>query len=369
MIKKWIGVVVAISVVLALVVLMGGTGCAKPAEEATYDWKISQPYPSGMMLYDLVEDFMGRVADTSDGRITITHYPGDLLGDYSVQQESVAAGTHEMCYTWPLTSLNPKWDAMWLGYIMYNWEQGIEAVKSGGWLLSIFDPIAEETNWKIIGVVPTGETNVQSKQLYDPLNPEGRKVRIQPTSSWVARFEALGYSPVTMPMSEVATGLATGAIDAAAGFAQQEMRVYGDCFTYVYCYHDMYTGTMGVMNLDTWNSLSAEDQEIVQKAMARSIDAVEGRFGDLVAKDWNDLLDWQIVVSLDGDAWSTCAEKARAAEWTAAEEWIGKDLVDVIREHAEPLPWGLTIDEMDYGFGVLTSDWIIARQGEVITGP
>jgi len=250
-----------------------------------------------------------------------------------------------------------------------NWEQALEMFEPGGWMTSMWDGIAEDTNWKIMGLVVTSETQVQSKQLYDPLNAGGRKIRVQPTKSWVARFEALGYSPVTMPMSEVATGLATGTIDAAAGCATSEFKIYGDAFTYLYLYHDIFSATTGVMNLDVWNSLSAEDQKIILDATAESIKGVEERHGQTITGDWNSLLDWQKLVTLDGNAWSTAAEKARAAEWAAAEQWVGKGLVDVVRANAVPLPWGLSLDEMNYGFGLLTNDWIIARQGEIITGP
>ncbi|GAI74230.1 unnamed protein product [marine sediment metagenome] len=42
--------------------------------------------------------------------------------------------------------------------------------------------------------------------------------------------------------------------------------------------------------------------------------------------------------------------------------------MDIIRANAVELPWGLTVDEMNYGFGkVVTTEWLTERQGGVFT--
>ena len=391
MVKKWIGMFTVVSVVMALVVVLG-IGCAAPTPTTpttpakptttpakpttpavpagpTYDWNISQPYPEGTLLYATVEDLVERVAAASDGRITLTHYPGTLLGDYTAQQEAIAAGTHDMAFTWPSTAMNPKWDISKLGSIMYNWEDAYAAFEPGGWNSTLWDGIAEETNWKLLGLNPGGSMNVISNKLFDITNPGGLKIRVQSNRVIQARYDALGFNPITMPMSDVASSLAIGTIDASSGCSFAEFKVYGDAFKYVYAVSEHFSATPGVMNLDLFNSLSAADQKLLLDAASGATDAAWEKLGDDVVKNWNGLLDWQIVVTLDGNRWSALAQKVRDGEWTAAEALLGTNLVDLVREHATPLPWGLSLEEMNYGWGILTNDWVINRQGSIVTGP
>ncbi|MFC1931968.1 TRAP transporter substrate-binding protein DctP, partial [Chloroflexota bacterium] len=325
--------------------------------------------PRGTVLFDTAENFKVLVEGNSEGRMTITHYPGTLLGDYSIQQESVAAGTLDMCWTFPVSTLNPAWDLRGIGYITYNERGAEEMFKPGGWAEPLWDQIAEKANWKQLGVLLTAGCHIISNEMYDPLDPGGLKLRVQATKSFIPKYQALGFNPITMPMSEAASALRVGTIDAVAGAGNSEFRIYGDAFEVVTAYHDRFAGAHFIINLDLWKSLSEDDRAILHEAASQTIGHAFSNYKNDVAKDWNDLLEWQKVVTLDGDTWAKCAEKVREAEWNTAEEWIGKDTMDIVRAHADPLPWGKTLDEMEYAYGLINTDWLIARQGEVITGP
>ena len=357
-----------VALIGCLVVTVVGCGSSDTPEE-TYEWKIAQPYPEGTLLYQTVEDFIDRVDQKSDGRIELTHYPGTLLGDYTAQQEAIAAGSQEMAFLWPSTKMNPKWDLAKLGFIYYNWEQAYEALQPGGWLESLRDDIAEETNWKLLASCPGSSMNIIANELFDITDPGGLKIRVQSNQVIHDRWDIVGFSPVNIPFSEVSTALTTGTIDASSGCATAEFPVFGEAFKYVYVTSDMFSATPLVMNLDLWKSLSSGDQQILLDASKEATDAAWSKQEADLKKNWNGLLDWQVVVTLDGDTWSTIAQKCREQEWTNAESLIGKDLVDVVRANAEPLPWGMTIDEMNYGFDLLTTDWILGRQDSVVTGP
>jgi TRAP-type transport system periplasmic protein len=366
--------VVLISVVLVFTFLLIINAQSALASKNTYNWKISQPYPSGTMLFDLTEAFVERVKEESNGRINIKHYPGDLLGDYITQQESVQSGSHELAYTWPVSSINKKWDIAMIGYVGWNSTHGYEAYGPNGWMIPVLDDIAKECNWKIIGTAPLGtasgdSTYVISKQSYDPLNPEGKKCRVQPSKNYQIRFEAIGYNTITIPMSETSSALALGTIDASAGCVPSEFSIYSDSFTYAYLYANVLNATQLIINLSVWNSLSEEDQKILTEAadVSNYPEYDWGKWQDAVMSHYKeDLLPWQIIVVMDGDGWASLAEKAREAEWSYIENFVGKEVMDVIRENAEPLPWGLSVDEMNYADGrVLTTEWLIERQGKV----
>ena len=121
----------------------------------------------------------------------------------------------------------------------------------------------------------------------------------------------------------------------------------------------------------SYGFLSKEDQDLLLKAADFEGDPEFGwdAWKEAIEVSYNEeLLPWQIIVTLDGDGWATLAEKARKEEWDFIEKTVGKDIMDRIRAHAPELPWGLTVDEMNYGWGkILTSEWLIERQGAVYT--
>jgi TRAP-type C4-dicarboxylate transport system substrate-binding protein len=341
-----------------------------PTTPATYEWKISQPYPSGTMLYELAEYFVDEVDTLSDGRMQITHYPGELLGGYEVVQQGVAAGDIELAIIWPTPAMNPKWNIYWVGSIMYNMDQAYEAYGPGGWLVGLYDEIAEGTNWKILGTTANGADEIQSIKPFDiPDNPTGIKIRVQAAEHKHAVYRCQGYSPITMPMSEVSSSLALGTIDAACGTNSAEFRVYGDAFNYLYAVHDLFSSSILSMNLDLWNSLPAADQDILLEAGSRLTDKGFELIGPQIIQDWNDLYDFQVVVSVDGDSWGNMANIVRTCAWAGLEHQIGADLVDEIRAHAVDLPFGMTIDQMGFADSICTTDWILARQPNVVYSP
>jgi len=67
----------------------------------------------------------------------------------------------------------------------------------------------------------------------------------------------------------------------------------------------------------------------------------DGMHGKMPLKSYNEnLLPWQIVVTVDGDGWATLAEKAREKEWAHIESVIGEDLMNIIKENVPDLPLG-----------------------------
>jgi len=369
--KKIIIVLAALMIISLFVV----SGTQAIAAEKTYQWKMAQYHPVGTMLDRVSKRFIEKVEEASNGRISIKYYPGELLGDYIVQQEAVQSGSIDIAFTYPITKTNPKWDALALGYVGWNADQAEAKFAQDGWMFEIVDDIAAECNWKLLSVAPGGSaiggTNIISNKSFDLLDPKGIKLRVMAAENLVTRYQAIGFNPVIIPFSEVSSALALGTIDASAGVIAQELGIFGDAFKYAYCISDDQTVIPLIMNRELWDTLSEEDQQLLLDAADFTDDPEFGwdAWKAAIEKSYNEeLLPWQIVVTLDGDGWATLAEKAREKEWAHVEKIVGKDMMDRIRANAPELPWGLTLDEMNYGWGkVLTTEWLEARQGQVYT--
>ena len=129
----------------------------------------------------------------------------------------------------------------------------------------IEDKILEKHNQKMLYQVPWPSRNVYSKKEIKTLEDlKGLKIRtVSKEDSDL--FTLLGASPIQMPWGEVVTSLATGVIDgvatsSASGVDGKFWEFTG--FASKWNWHS--SEDMVNVNLDAWNSLSPELQEIVE---------------------------------------------------------------------------------------------------------
>jgi TRAP-type C4-dicarboxylate transport system substrate-binding protein len=298
--RNWLKVVIPVCLILTLVAIPI-IGCAEPeVTEPTYEWKIGQPYPEGTINYDLTEDYIRRVSEASDGRITHTHYPGALLGDYMVQNENVTLGTQECAISWPTDADSTKWGInAGLSFVVYNYDQAREAYGPGGWLFQVYGELCEECGWKLLGSFPTGFSGVASNVQFDPIpGPKNLKIRIPAFEPMRLNTEAEGFEPVTIPFSEIHSALQLGTVDAASGLAgSDDFMMFSDAYEYAYLYNMTFSVILNFINLELFNSLSAADQEMLER----------------VGSEWSAYA-WSAWLDHEEEAWDEIRDKVEAME-------------------------------------------------------
>lgn len=145
---------------------------------------------------------------------------------------------------------------------------------------------------KAIFVAPAG-SKAFNFMLKDPVEDapslEGRKIR--GTQLYNPAIEGLGGSPVVMPMTDVYSALQTGVVDGAGttlvGMLEQKWYEVAD-----YISRPTF-GTVDLfayMNLDTWESLSEEEQNVIMKAALEIEKETVARFDKLAAEEEAELL-------------------------------------------------------------------------------
>jgi TRAP-type transport system periplasmic protein len=144
----------------------------------------------------------------------------------------------------------------------------MDTIRSSG-VFEIMDDYYQKThNLKLLALVAIGDAGYHC-YLREPLSDAGdwagRKIR--GVSTYVPVIEALGGAAVNTPMGEVYSGIERGVVDGACapqsvyrGTKHYEVAKYrteptfGQLVSYI------------AINLDSWNSLSPEEQEAVTKA-------------------------------------------------------------------------------------------------------
>ena len=133
--------------------------------------------------------------------------------------------------------------------------------------MEVVDKILNDWGVKLFGVSVTGsESFVSKKEIHTIEDFKGVKMRA-PSGPVTKLFASFGASPVNLPGSEVYTSLDKGVIDASdfSNFANNQKQGVNDIakFPIYPGFHSSPTVHL-IMNLDTWNGLSAEDQAFFQ---------------------------------------------------------------------------------------------------------
>jgi len=346
MIRKLLTLVLAIVVIASMVVV----GCTKPAPTTPTTpttptpavvLRLGEPHTQGP-YFDFSKAFCSLASEFSGGRVKIEYYPGDLLGDYTHQMEAVSAGTQDICFAWPSSGVHPAFGITWTGYIFLNWENALKAMQPGFWFREAHMEPCAASNYYPVAFVPNQFYVVGSTVKIDPYLPEnikelGIRCRVNMPET-AATMNSIGYRSLEVPLAEVETGLKQGMMEGCANNDYQQIWDFRDLVKY--CYADKHlTGyLLGVMNLDAWNSLSAQDQEALERASSAAVDEVGWeKFAEEDIKQ--SLIDYGIeVVDVSDEEVYACAKKCREEAWPEIEKRMGKELMDLIRANCDSIP-------------------------------
>ena len=260
---------------LALILAASLIACAAPAPEAApapaYSWKIAHIRPTGTDIDKDVTWLVDKIYEDSGGKIVIGIYPAASLGDYLVVQERVMLGDVEM----QLACVGTLWDVRMgiqaLPGVVATWDDARELYTTGSWLMDMMAAIFADQGLKLISGWPVYFGGIalakEPPSPADPDVPKNIKIRVPPMKSFELYAEAMGYIATPIPFAELFTSLESGIVDGAIGAgAEGYYANVRDLIKYYLPLNDHFEMWYFYMNLDLWNSLSEEDQKILQDA-------------------------------------------------------------------------------------------------------
>ena len=213
------------------------------------------------------EDAIAYIEETSGGTIQIDFVPDGVLGGESDMMQQTMDGTIQ-CTESSASSLNLYTnlsEAFQLPFLITDYETEQAALSSDA-AQAIYDQIAEALGLKIIAFTENGmrhfANNVRPITCVDDLS--GLKLRIAPSNMLTEAMQLLGAAPMTVGYNDVYSALQNGVVDG------EEINI-----TSIYAlkhYEQLsYISEIGmypypafvVFNLDFWNSLTEEQQQII----------------------------------------------------------------------------------------------------------
>lgn len=267
------------------------------------------------------EGFMEKVAERSDGDITVTMHGPETVPPFE-QLQPVSDGLLDMLFTHGAYHLGET--AMAFG--MDAVEDDPVARRESG-VYDLIDAHYQKRNLKLIGVFSAASG--YHVMLREPIGEDGalQGRRIRASGTYHDFVTELGGAVVTLPASDIYSSLERGIVDGAA------WPVFGalDYGWYEVAQY-MTRPTFGVtnltllMNLDRWNALSEEEQNILLE-VAEELE-VSGRehFVTLWEEEEAELIERGMEITEFGPDWAPKVNAIFAqGVWKQVVERAGED--------------------------------------------
>ncbi|WP_432695872.1 TRAP transporter substrate-binding protein DctP [Marinobacterium sp. YM272] len=281
------------------------------------------------------------IEEKSGGEIeTRVFYQNELGGQQEVFDLHVA-GDVDVMLNWPMTSYDKRIGVIYTPYMTLSWDEALKAYSPGGWVNNMLGGIWSDIGLKFFGPWPEGFNGVGSRGKYalNIADAEGLKVRTMTVFPAPQTMQALGYQTAAIDWGEVYTALQTGVVDGEAGnVIYWDYEYFRDSLDYyVQTKHFFMTGVLS-MNLDTWDSMSEEEQKVVSEAaeeiMNDQFKAAKEQDEYYIAKAQEEGMEY---FEPNDEQIREFAKAAREKVWPQMEEEIGSEIMETIRANATPL--------------------------------
>ena len=255
-----------VAMLLCAVMLLGCTS-ALAADRYTFTvhhiGSQNHPYQLG------AEKFNELLKEYSGGKMDLDIYGNNQLASGARAVEGVQTGSIDIFIENPMTVSNvvPSFDALNMPYLFSSAEEAFAMMDSEE--CKVFAEDCEAHGIKLLGYWYNGWRNVSnSKRPIEKVEDlEGLTIRIAESQVFASMMKALGMNAVPLANSEVFTALQMGTVDAQEN---PQNNYINNKYYEVNRYFSMTRHVFSVepvgMNLDLWNELSPEQQEILQRA-------------------------------------------------------------------------------------------------------
>ena len=267
MLKKCLNKIVAISAFMVVSLFAFGQATA-----AEIKWKMATSWGGGPIMELGAKQFAKNVNFLSGGRIEIEVFTGGTLGSALKVSETVRNGIAQVGHTW----MGYDWGKDKTTVVFGGFAGSMDSERMLHWLYENGGAeMQKEFRLEKFGIISmpcfirTAEAFLHSRKKVESMDDlQGLKVRT--AGAWLEISKDMGAAPVTMPGSEVYTSLDRGTIDATEWGTLYENKSAGfhkiAKYVVIPGVHQPVAPMELMFNKKAWDSLSADDQKLMEDA-------------------------------------------------------------------------------------------------------
>lgn len=233
--------------------------------EFRFAMSLAADHPLGVAA----QHFAELVAEKSDGKMTVSLFPGAVLGSDQQNLSAVRGGTLDFTTmaTGLLAGINNEFMVFDLPF-MFDSSEEAYALSDGPVGTELMEKLAGE-GIHGLGIWDLGFRNITNNRrpVATLEDLQGLKLRVIAAPVYIDLFTQLGANPVPMTFGEVYGALESGAIDGQDNpLAVIQSAQFAEVQNYLSITRHIYTGMPFLMSGATWNALSADEQAVIEEA-------------------------------------------------------------------------------------------------------
>ena len=281
--KKFLTALLSLVMVFSLCLTAVGCGGDDNGGDATGDEKVVLHLGSTVSTthawYEAAETFQKNLSEASGGTMEVQLDFGGVWGSDKENAEAVQNGTLDMYIgsTVGFDAIVTDIGYVNLPYLVTTYDQ-VDNLIYNGWIGENIIANAEEQGFKILGLTDCDFRWLTNSKgdIKSAADIKGLKMRVPESPMFLSFFENLGAVPTSMAITEVASALQQKTVDGQDN---------GPVLTYTYGFHQFNTyvtksnhsfaSAVVAFNPAKWDSLSAEQQEILQTAATQYAEDVK----------------------------------------------------------------------------------------------
>ena len=219
--------------------------------------------------------FADKVKELTGGSVEVKVYDSGTLFTQENEYDALISGQADMAYiSFPtLATQIPSFSMFGSGYFFSSYDH-MTSVLNGN--------IAKENIWpkvRELGMEPLGSmylgsrvVNTKDTRIDSYADMKGVLLRMPGSESWLFLGKALGANPTPLSFSELYTALQTGAVGGQDNpLPTVEKAKFCEVTKYLAITNHVSDSIMPCVNLDKWNSMTADQQKAVAEAMTYAI--------------------------------------------------------------------------------------------------
>lgn len=221
---------------------------------------------------------------------TFSVYPNGQLGDDSAMVQLVKAGVLDVAKVsaGALEQFNPAYSIFSVPYVFQSTEHYFNTMNNSEAVQEIFNSTRDD-GFIAIGWFDSGARSIYTTKegpVESPKDLNGLKIRTMNSPTSVEMINNMGGSATPMSSGEVYTSLQQGILD---GAENNETVLVDDghgevCKSYTYTQHQ-YLPDIVIMSIETYDSMTEEERQIVYDAMKEAWQAHENEWLQVVERN------------------------------------------------------------------------------------
>lgn len=337
--KKTLLVLMALVMALALAACGGSSDSASTdaPEGEVYELKFAGSMPVDAPSSQAMERIKAYCEEKSEGRLKITTYPANQLGDSTLVFEDIMAGNVDMGCFFSNNAYDARIAINSLPYLVTSAEEAKTVYSPGSHYFNAYSDILAGLNVKLLGIHGDGFVGLLYTKYPDNYNDASASkdlmMRMSSTDAYRIALEAMGYNSVTIAFSDLYSALQTGVCDGAIGLTPVSAESsFSDLIKYWVPQRIFIDPLDYIISSKTWDSLPEDLQQIIQEAITIETDR---QFDNMDALD-QEALDRLVeagteILPLTDAELEAYVQKVRDEGWAKMADLVGQDLIDEIK--------------------------------------